>query len=119
MNQYLEQNKNRFLDELLELLKIPSVSTDKKYKSDIRTAAEYLKDKLIKAGVDSAEVVDTPGNPIVFAEKFVSADCPTLLVYGHYDVQPADPIELWDSPPFEPVIKNERIYARFISFPTT
>lgn len=112
MNQYLEDNKQRFLDELFELLRIPSVSTDKEFKGEVRKAAEFVKTKLEAAGVDSAEVVDTPGNPIVYAEKIAGPDKPTILVYGHYDVQPADPIDLWDSPPFEPVIKNERIYAR-------
>lgn len=112
MNDYIEQNKDRFLEELLELLRIPSVSTDKAYKGDIQKAAEYLKAKLTDAGVDSVNVVETPGNPIVYAEKKAGSDKPTVLVYGHYDVQPPDPVELWDSPPFEPVIKNERIYAR-------
>ncbi len=112
MNDYLEQNKDRFLEELLELLRIPSVSTDKSYKGDIQKAAEYLKGKLSSAGVDDVEIVETPGNPIVYAEKKAGDDKPTVLVYGHYDVQPPDPVDLWDSPPFEPVIKNERIYAR-------
>lgn len=112
MNPYIESNKDKFLNELLDLLKIPSVSTDKSFKNDIYRAAEFIAQKLKEAGADSAEVVETPGNPIVFGEKKVSDSAPTLLVYGHYDVQPADPLELWDSPPFEPVIKNDKIYAR-------
>ncbi len=112
MNSYIDQNKDRFITELIDLLKIPSVSTDASFKDDVNKAAEFVKDKLLEAGADSAEVMETPGNPIVFGEKMVDPSKPTVLVYGHYDVQPADPIDLWDSPPFEPVIKDNRIYAR-------
>jgi acetylornithine deacetylase/succinyl-diaminopimelate desuccinylase-like protein len=110
--QYIEQNKSRFLDELLDLLRIPSVSADSKFKGDVQRAAEFLKARMEEAGVDKAEICPTKGHPIVYGEKIIDAKLPTVLVYGHYDVQPADPYELWDSPPFEPVIKNERIYAR-------
>ncbi len=109
---YLSANKQRFLDELLELLRIPSVSADSKFKDDIIKAAEYIKDKLAEAGADNARLCPTPGNPIVYAEKIVDPSLPTILVYGHYDVQPPDPLDLWESPPFEPVIKDEKIYAR-------
>lgn len=112
MTNYLETNKQRFLDELLDLLRIPSVSADSNFKGDVRRAAEFVRDKLTAAGLDKATLYETPGHPIVYAEKIVDANRPTVLVYGHYDVQPADPYELWDSPPFEPTIRNERIYAR-------
>ena len=109
---YIDQNKDRFLNELFELLRIPSVSTDSKYKGDVRKAAEYLKQKLEAAGVDSAEICETGGHPIVYGEKIIDQAFPTILVYGHYDVQPPDPLELWESPPFEPEIRDEKIYAR-------
>ncbi|MDB5239461.1 MAG: dipeptidase, partial [Spirosoma sp.] len=112
MTSYLEENKQRFLDELLELLRIPSVSADSSFKGDVRRAAEFVRDKLSAAGLDKAALYETPGHPIVYAEKIVDSTRPTVLVYGHYDVQPADPYELWQSPPFEPTIRNERIYAR-------
>lgn len=112
LTQQIEQNKERFLAELLDLLRIPSVSADTKFKGDVRKAANFVKDKLIAAGVDHAELCETKGHPVVFAEKLINADFPTVLVYGHYDVQPPDPLELWNSPPFEPVIKDEKIYAR-------
>ena len=112
MTTYLEENKERFLNELLELLRIPSVSADSKFKGDVRRAAEFVRDKMTAAGLDKAEIHETPGHPIVYAEKLVDPARPTVLVYGHYDVQPADPYELWQSPPFEPTIRNERIYAR-------
>jgi acetylornithine deacetylase/succinyl-diaminopimelate desuccinylase-like protein len=112
VNQYIQENKERFLSELLEWLRIPSVSADSRYKNDVRSAAMYLLDRFKNAGVDHAEICETKGHPIVFAEKKVNPALPTVLVYGHYDVQPADPLNLWDSPPFEPVIKNDKIYAR-------
>ncbi|MFT4537372.1 MAG: acetylornithine deacetylase/succinyl-diaminopimelate desuccinylase-like protein [Saprospiraceae bacterium] len=110
--QYIENNKQRFLDELFDLLRIPSVSADKKFAGDVRSAAEFIRDKFVAAGADNVEICETPGHPIVYAEKLIDPSKPTVLVYGHYDVQPADPYELWDSPPFEPVIKNDKIYAR-------
>ncbi|MEP4532419.1 MAG: dipeptidase [Cyclobacteriaceae bacterium] len=112
---YLEENKEKFLNELLDLLRIPSVSADPKFKGDVRRAADFVKQSFIDAGADVAEIHETtagPAHPIIYAEKIIDPALPTVLVYGHYDVQPADPYELWDSPPFEPVIKNERIYAR-------
>lgn len=112
VQSYISDNRQRFLDELLEFLRIPSVSADSKFKNDVLRGAEFLVESLGKAGVDQVEICPTPGNPIVYAEKIVRSDAPTVLVYGHYDVQPADPYELWESPPFEPVIKNDRIYAR-------
>ena len=112
MKTYIEQNKNRFLNELLELLRIPSVSADPKFKDDVRRCAEAVKDAIQKAGADVAEIHETAGHPIVYGEKIINPALPTVLIYGHYDVQPADPYDLWHSPPFEPVIKNERIYAR-------
>ncbi|MEL6557124.1 MAG: dipeptidase [Bacteroidota bacterium] len=110
--QYINDHKEQFLNELIDLLKIPSVSADSKFSDDVRKAAGFIKEKLEVAGADQVEIIETGGHPIVYGEKIVDASLPTILVYGHYDVQPADPYELWDSPPFEPVIKNERIYAR-------
>ncbi len=109
---YLNNHKDKFLNELLDLLRIPSVSADKKFDGDVRNAATFVRDQLIAAGVDHAELCETKGHPIVYAEKIIDPTFPTVLVYGHYDVQPADPYELWDHPPFEPIVKNDRIYAR-------
>lgn len=107
---YIEKNKERFLDELIELLKIPSISADSAYREDIRKTAEAIKTQLEKAGCDSVEICETPGNPIVYGEKIIDKNLPTVLVYGHYDVQPPDPLDLWDSAPFEPVIKKTDIH---------
>ncbi|MCR5887653.1 dipeptidase [Hymenobacter sp. J193] len=112
MSTYIEQHQERFLSELLEWLRIPSVSADPKFHQDVLRAADYLKMRLEEAGLENVELCPTAGNPIVYGEKLIDPSLPTVLVYGHYDVQPADPYELWDSPPFEPVIKNEKIYAR-------
>ena len=112
MNNYIKQNRDKFLNELLDLLRIPSVSADSKYKPDMLKAAEYVRDRMKEAGADRVEIFETPGHPVVYGEKIIDSSLPTVLVYGHYDVQPADPLELWNSPPFEPVIKNDRIYAR-------
>jgi acetylornithine deacetylase/succinyl-diaminopimelate desuccinylase-like protein len=112
VKNYIEENKDRFLSELIDLLKIPSVSADSKYKNDVLKAADVIKDSLENAGVDKAEICPTAGYPIVYGEKIIDSKLPTVLVYGHYDVQPPDPLELWTSPPFEPVIKDEKIYAR-------
>jgi acetylornithine deacetylase/succinyl-diaminopimelate desuccinylase-like protein len=112
VKEYLDKNKDRFLEELFELLRIPSVSADSKHAGDVRKAAEYLVEKLKAAGVDKVELCETPGHPIVFGEKISNPAFPTVLVYGHYDVQPPDPLDLWTSPPFEPVIKDDKIYAR-------
>ena len=112
MNQYLEDNKQRFLDELVEWLRIPSVSTDPAHSGDVRKAGEFVRKKLEEAGADKTEICETDGFPIIYAEKIIDPALPTVLVYGHYDVQPADPLELWHSPPFEPVVKDGNIYAR-------
>jgi acetylornithine deacetylase/succinyl-diaminopimelate desuccinylase-like protein len=109
---YQEKNKDRFLNEMLELLRIPSVSAKSEHKNDMRQCAELVKQRLLDAGADKAEVMETDGHPVVYGEKIVDASKPTVLVYGHYDVQPADPLELWHSGPFEPVIKDGKVYAR-------
>lgn len=109
---YFEQNKRRFLDELMDLLRIPSVSADEKFKAEVLRCAQFTAEKLKAAGAENVSLYETKGHPIVYGEKIISSDLPTVLVYGHYDVQPADPYELWDSPPFEPIIKDEKIYAR-------
>lgn len=107
---YIEKNKKRFLDELIELLKIPSISADPAYKKDIVKTAEAVKEQLKKAGCDSVEICETPGNPIVYGEKIIDKSLPTILVYGHYDVQPPDPLVAWVNPPFEPVIKKTKLH---------
>ena len=109
---FIASNKNRFLNELFDLLRIPSVSADKKFKSDVIKAAEFLAQKLMAAGMDNVELMQTEGNPIVYGEKIIDTTKPTVLVYGHYDVQPADPYDLWVSPPFEPIVRDEKIWAR-------
>lgn len=112
MNNYLEANKDRMLEELFTLLRIPSVSADPAYSEHVFATAEFVREQLIKAGADKVEICQTAGFPIVYGEKMIDPSKPTVLCYGHYDVQPADPIDLWDSPPFEPVIKDGKIYAR-------
>ncbi len=112
IKEYIDQHRSRFLDELLDLLRIPSVSADKKFREDVMRTAHEVRDRLREAGADKAELCHTDGYPIIYGEKIVDQNAPTVLVYGHYDVQPADPYELWDSPPFEPVIKDDKIYAR-------
>jgi acetylornithine deacetylase/succinyl-diaminopimelate desuccinylase-like protein len=111
-NQYLNTNKDRFLNELLDLLRIPSISARSEHKEDMKTCAEAVKDGLLKAGAGKAVIYETAGHPIVYAEKIIDPALPTVLVYGHYDVQPPDPLELWNSGPFDPVIKDGKIYAR-------
>ena len=106
VHSYITENKQRFLDELLDLLRIPSVSADPKYKNDVVRTAEKVAEHLKLAGADNVELCPTDGYPIVYGEKIIDPSKPTVLVYGHYDVQPADPLELWTSPPFEPVIKK-------------
>jgi len=112
IDQYIESNKERFLEELFELLRIPSVSADSKFQSDVRKAAEYIQAKLVSAGADRVEICETKGHPIVYGEKLINDNLPTVLVYGHYDVQPPDPLDLWDSPPFEPVIKETDLHPQ-------
>lgn len=112
INEYINSHKQRFLDELFELLRIPSVSADATYKNDVINTADAVASSLKKAGADKVEICATEGYPIVYAEKMIDASKPTILVYGHYDVQPADPLDLWHSKPFDPVVKNDKIYAR-------
>jgi len=109
---YQEKNKDRFLEELLTLLRIPSVSARTENKNDMLTCAEVVKKSLLDAGATTATIYPTEGHPIVYGEKIIDPALPTVLVYGHYDVQPADPLELWNSGPFDPVIKDGKIYAR-------
>lgn len=109
---YQAQHKDRFLNELLELLRIPSVSADSRHNEDTKRCAEAVKQSLVDAGADKVEVCPTAGHPIVYGEKIIDPSLPTVLVYGHYDVQPPDPLDLWTSPPFEPVIKDGKIFAR-------
>jgi acetylornithine deacetylase/succinyl-diaminopimelate desuccinylase-like protein len=112
MKQYIEQNNERFLNELFSLLRIPSVSSQKEHSQDMVRCAERLTELLLEAGADSAKVYSTNGHPVVFGEKYIDKNRPTILIYGHYDVQPEDPIELWKTDPYEPVIKDGAIYAR-------
>ena len=107
---YINEHKDRFLSELIELLKIPSVSADPTFKDNVIKTADVIKESLIKAGCDHVEICQTKGFPVVYGEKIIDDNLPTVLVYGHYDVQPADPISLWHSPPFEPVIKKTDIH---------
>lgn len=110
--EYLEKNQDRFLEEMMELLRIPSVSARSEHKEDMLRCAEAVKKSLLEAGCNKAEVMSTQGHPVVYGEKIISATAPTVLVYGHYDVQPAEPLELWHTPPFEPVIKDGKVFAR-------
>jgi len=110
ITDYIAQHKERVLNELLDLLKIPSISADKKYSADVLKTAEAVKQRLIEAGADNVEISATDGYPVVYAEKIINSNLPTVIVYGHYDVQPADPLNLWDSPPFEPVIKKTAVH---------
>jgi acetylornithine deacetylase/succinyl-diaminopimelate desuccinylase-like protein len=110
--EYQQQNQDRFLNELLDILKIPSVSADSAYAKDVAAMAEAVKASLLAAGCTTVEIAPTKGHPIVYAEKIIDAALPTILTYGHYDVQPADPLALWTSGPFEPVIKDGKIFAR-------
>ena len=112
MKAYIEANQERFLNELLDLLRIPSISAKTEHKADMITCAEAVKQSLLNAGADKAEIFETEGHPIVYGEKITDPSFPTVLVYGHYDVQPADPLELWHSGPFEPTIKDGKIFAR-------
>ena len=110
--EYIRENKERFLEELFEAIRIPSISSLSEHKGDMIKMAEAYKEILLKAGVDKAEVMQTKGNPVVYAEKIIDESLPTVLVYAHYDVMPVDPIDLWDSKPFEPEVRNGKIYAR-------
>ena len=110
IKSYIENNKKKFLNELFDLIRIPSISAVKEYKGSVREAAEFLKNQFENIGLDNCEICETNGHPIVYAEKIKDANLPTVLIYGHYDVQPVDPIELWDSDPFEPIIKTTDIH---------
>lgn len=105
INDYISKNKDRFLNELIALLKIPSISADSKYNKETYQTAEEVNKRLLEAGADNVEICETKGHPVVYGEKIIDTNLPTVLIYGHYDVQPPDPLDLWDSPPFEPVIK--------------
>ncbi len=109
---YIKENKERYLEELFEIIRIPSISSLSEHKGDMVKTAEAYRESLLAAGVDKAEVMATTGNPVVYAEKIIDASLPTVLVYAHYDVMPVDPIELWDSPPFEPEVRDGKIWAR-------
>jgi len=112
IKNYIQKNQQRFIDELIELLKLPSVSADPAFNQDVLNTADAVKESLEKAGCDYVEICDTPGYPIVYGEKIIDPNLPTVLVYGHYDVQPADPLHLWDSPAFEPVIKKTDLHPQ-------
>ncbi len=110
INEYLQENRQKLLDELFDLLKIPSVSADPVYAEDVINTANFIKNQLEKIGLDNVSIEKTPGYPIVYAEKIIDEKLPTVLIYGHYDVQPVDPVELWHSDPFKPVIKKTDIH---------
>ncbi len=112
MKQYIQDNKERFLNELFDILRIPSVSSEESHRADMTLCAEKFKSLLLEAGADKAEVYPTDGHPVVYGEKLIDPSKPTILIYGHYDVQPVDPIELWKTPPFEPSIRDGAIYCR-------
>ena len=112
IKKYVDKNRQRFLDELFDLLRIPSVSARPEHREDMLRAAEFIRQKLLDAGAGRAEVMSTEGHEVIFAEKIIDPSLPTVLVYGHYDVQPAEPVDLWDSPPFEPEDRDGKIYAR-------
>ncbi len=112
LKQYIEDNKQRFLDELFDLIRIPSISSIESHKPDMYRAAEMWKKLLLEAGADKAEIFETDGNPVTYGEKILDPSLPTVIVYGHMDVMPVDPIDLWDTEPFEPVVKDGKIWAR-------
>ena len=111
LNDYLTEQQSRFIDELLDFLRIPSVSTDQKHDADVRRAAKFVAAKLAEVGLEPT-LLETAGHPAVFASLDADPNAPTVLVYGHYDVQPPDPLDLWETPPFEPEIRDSVIYAR-------
>lgn len=112
VKKYIAENEERFLEELFSLIRIPSISAKSEHKADLLACAERWKTLLLEAGVDKAEIMPSAGNPLVYAEKFVDKNAKTILIYSHYDVMPAEPLELWNSNPFEPVVKDDRIWAR-------
>src|SRR5688572_13461389 len=110
---YANQNRKKFLDELIEVLKIPSISTDAQFNDDLRRAAEWMADSLKRLGIENVEVMPLEGgHPVVYGDYIKKPDAPTVLVYGHYDVQPADPMELWESGPFEPEVRGDLLFGR-------
>ena len=112
IEKYIEENKSRFLEELFGLIRIPSISSESAHKSDMYRAAAYWKDLLLKAGADKAEIFETEGHPVTYGEKIIDPDKPTVLVYAHMDVMPVEPLDLWKSDPFEPEIRDGKIWAR-------
>ena len=112
VKNYIEANKERFLDELFSLVRIPSISAMQEHKPDMERCARRWTELLLFSGADKAEIIPTEGNPVVYAEKILDASYPTVLVYAHYDVMPAEPLELWQSQPFEPEVREGKIYAR-------
>tara|TARA_Y100000385_G_scaffold165691_1_gene171705 strand:+ start:17233 stop:18603 length:1371 start_codon:yes stop_codon:yes gene_type:complete len=112
VKKYIDENKDRFMEELFDAIRIPSISSLSDHKDDMIRMAEYIKKCLIQAGADTAEIMSTAGNPVVYGEKIIDSSLPTVLIYSHYDVMPVDPLNLWDSPPFEPEIRDGKIYAR-------
>lgn len=112
VKEYIEKNRGRFQEELFSLIRIPSISSDPSHKNDMQECALRWKDLLLETGVDMAEVMPTSANPVVFASKVIDPSAPTVLVYGHYDVMPVEPLELWNTDPFEPVIQDGRLWAR-------
>ena len=112
LKTYIQSNSQRYLDELFDLIRIPSISSESEHKEDMIKTAQYVVDSLLKAGADKAEIMETTGHPVVYGEKIVDPLKPTILVYGHYDVMPVDPLELWTSPPFEPEVRDGKIFAR-------
>ena len=112
IKSYIRDHQSRFLDELFSLIRIPSISSHASRQPDIHRCAERWKQLLEEAGVDIAEILPTSGNPVVFASKLIDPKLPTVMVYGHYDVMPAEPLDLWDTPPFEPEIRDGKIFAR-------
>ena len=112
VKRYIDEHRERFVEELFSLLRIPSISADSAHRGDMVRCAEHLRDALLSAGADRAEVMPTDGNPIVYGEKIVDSAAPTVLVYGHYDVMPVDPLDEWKTDPFEPVLRDGRIWGR-------
>jgi acetylornithine deacetylase/succinyl-diaminopimelate desuccinylase-like protein len=112
VKEYIAEHRDRFLQELFGLIRIPSISSEVDHKEDMVKAAEYWRNRLREAGAEHTEIYQTAGNPVVYGEKIINPALPTILVYGHYDVMPVDPLELWDSPPFKPEVRNDKIYAR-------
>ena len=112
IDEYIELHQDRFLQELFGLIRIPSISSEADKKEEMVRAAEYWRNRLRESGADHTEVLPTRGNPVVYGEKIIDPSLPTVLVYGHYDVMPVDPLELWESPPFKPEVRDGKIYAR-------